>query len=75
MICCYYKQTLANYADDNTIYASALSNIELMDTLTKATKLAMEWFSKNGMHANAGKFQFIVFGKNSGTVTFPGGGH
>ena len=57
--------TLANYADDNTICASAPTKTLLLDKLSSATNTALRWFRENKMQANASKFQFIVFGSNT----------
>ena len=54
---------IANYADDNSIYATAPSRILLLDKLSKATCIAIKWFTSNSLQANPQKFQFIVFGK------------
>ena len=59
--------TFANYADDNTIYASAANKAQLIKKLSDATCIAIRWFIFNNMQANANKFQFIIFGKKQGT--------
>ena len=55
---------IANYADDNTIIASAPTVNTLLERLTKGTKAAIHWFEDNQMQANPAKFQFIIFGNN-----------
>ena len=54
---------IANYADDNSIWASAPSKVLLIDKLSKATSIAIRWFTLNSLQANPHKFQFIVYGR------------
>jgi hypothetical protein len=59
---------IANYADDNTICASASNRQLLLEKLENATKFALQWFKDNEMQANANKFQFILFGSKTENV-------
>jgi len=51
--------SLHNYADDNSISATARSKSEVIQILTKESSLAMTWFAENMMEANASKFQAL----------------
>jgi len=62
---------VSNYADDNTIFASAPCTETLLDKLTRATDIALRWFKSNCMLANATKFQFIVFGNKPEPLSLP----
>ena len=53
---------VCNYADDNTIYASGKSVLEVKQKLEKSLAFMSDWFKKNGFQLNADKCQFIVFG-------------
>ena len=61
----------ANYADDNTIFASAPCVNTLVDKLERATNVALNWFKQNCLQANPTKFQFIVFGSKTDPLTLP----
>ena len=50
---------LANFADDNTIYATR-NNKELIKVLEKETKSATDWFKINDMIVNPDKFQAMI---------------
>ena len=54
---------LANYADDNTISASANSIQDLLKILESESEIAIEWFEGNDMIANADKFQSMIINK------------
>ena len=56
--------SLANYADDTTIFATSPSLDLLLTCLNEATTSILKWFKENGMKANPLKFQFIVFGQD-----------
>lgn len=53
---------ICNFADDNTLYLSALRLDVLMDRLERAAKTAVEWFEYNGMKLNASKCHLLVCG-------------
>ena len=53
---------LANFADDNTIYATCKNVTKLLDLLQKECKTAIEWFKNNNMIVNPGKFQAMILG-------------
>ena len=53
---------IANYADDTTIFTSAITKDLLVSKLTDATSSVINWFECNGMQANPAKFQYIIFG-------------
>ena len=50
---------LANFANDNTIYAKRDIN-ELLRSLEKESEVAIKWFSDNNMIVNPKKFQAIT---------------
>ena len=60
--------SLYNYADDNTIGTSHINVSILKSWLEKYTEVAIEWFEKNLMQANASKFQAIVMKSGPGHV-------
>ena len=51
---------LANFADDNTIYAAKRDLNELLRLLKKESEVAIKWFSDNNMIVNPKKFQAIT---------------
>ena len=51
---------LANFADDNTIYAAKRDLNELLRLLKKESEVAIKWFSDNNMIVNPKKFQTII---------------
>ena len=51
---------LYNYADDNSMSASAESIDEVMALLKADCENAVSWFTSNGMKANPGKFQYMI---------------
>ena len=59
--------SIANYADDTTIIATAPTSDLLSNTLVGAVERVVGWFEENGMKANPSKFQYIVFGTKSET--------
>ena len=59
---------LYNYADDNTIGTSHTNVFILKSRLEKYTEVAIEWFEKNHMQANASKFQAMVMKSGPGHV-------
>ena len=54
---------MANFADDNTLYAVHSSPQGLRDKLNSLVKSAQQWYTDNGMQSNPSKFQSIFFGK------------
>ena len=63
MICSnlWKKCDVGNYADDNTISFSHESKEIWKSTLEAEAGTMVDWFEFNGMQANPGKFQAIVF--------------
>ena len=51
---------LANFADDNTIYADKQNIEELIKVLETQSKNAIDWFKQNDMIVNPDKFQAMV---------------
>ena len=51
---------LANFADDNTIYAAKRDLNELLRLLKKESEVAIKWFSDNNMIVNPKKYQEII---------------
>ena len=58
------KTKLANFADDNTIYANSAEMETLLDILEKENETAIKWFKKNQMIVNPDKFQAMVLGRH-----------
>ena len=54
------KAKLANFADDNTIYANSAEMETLPDILEKENETAIKWFKQNQMIVNRDKFQAMV---------------
>ena len=50
------KAELCNYADDNNILAVGDRLLELKNILKQETTVLLEWFDKNHLVANPGKF-------------------
>ena len=66
---------ICNYADDNTLYTSGDSVIEVKQNLKRSLTVVSSWFCNNGLQLNADKCNLIVFGKprpSSLTLTFNG---
>ena len=59
------KAKLANFADDNTIYAEKRDLNELLRLLGKESEVAIKWFSNNNMVANPKKFQAIIINRQN----------
>ena len=59
-----YDATLHNFADDNTISAASKTVSDLIETLQKATKSAIDWFKYNNMIVNPEKFQALLISKS-----------
>ena len=51
---------LANFADDNTIYAEKRDLNELLRSLEKEVEVVIKWFSDYNMFVNPEKFQAII---------------
>ena len=51
---------LANYADDNTTYATNKDISILLKTLEEETSILLNWFTNNEMKPNADKCHLIV---------------
>ena len=63
------KTKIANYADDNTAYATE-NNIEgLLTTLQEETTEVLKWFKINEMKPNDDKCHLIVANKNNVNIT------
>ncbi len=54
--------SVANFADDNTLYAVHNTPHGLQDNLNSLVNKAQLWFMENGMQSNPTKFQSIFFG-------------
>ena len=54
------KAKLANFADNNTIYANSAEMKTLLDILEKDSEAAIKWFKQNEDIVNPGKFQEMV---------------
>ena len=54
---------LANFSDDNTIYAAKRDLNELLRLLKKESEVAIKWFSDNNMIVNPKKFQAIIINR------------
>lgn len=51
-----------NYADDNSMSASAKTIEDVLSRLEYDSTQCLQWFKANGMQANPGKFQFMLMG-------------
>ena len=60
---------MANYADDNTIYAVKGNIDELLKTLENETSLILNWFRINEMKPNDDKCHLIVSNEDNVSVT------
>ena len=60
---------LANYADDNTIYAVEGNIDDLLKTLEKETTVILNWFKINEMKSNDDKCHLIVCNLENVSVT------
>ena len=54
------KTNIANYADDNTIYAIKDNNLDLLQILNKETSTVFDWFKVNEMKPNSNKSRLII---------------
>ena len=57
--------SLCNFADDNTIFADAENNNQLVEKIKSNVQACTKWFYDNKMSANPSKFQSITIGKKS----------
>ena len=57
------KAKLANFADNNTIYANSAEMKTLLDILEKESDAAIKWFKQNEVIVKPGKFQEMVLGR------------
>ena len=51
---------LANFADDNTVYATRNSIEELIKVLEKESNSAIDWFKMSDMIVNSNKLQAMI---------------
>ena len=56
---------LANFADDNTIYAAKRDLNELLRLLKKESEVAIKWFSDNNMIVNPKKYQASIINRQN----------
>ncbi len=54
------NSSLTNYADDKTLVDFAKISQEVISHLSKESDVCLDWFSRNGMHANPTKFQLMM---------------
>ena len=59
------------YADDSTIYASATTAKEVIETLNKELQFVLEWVPSNKLVLNISKTKSIVFGTNHSLSYIP----
>ena len=60
---------MANYADDNTIYAIERNLDDLLKTLEQETTLILNWFKVNEMKSNDDKCHIIVCNQKDISIT------
>ena len=60
---------LANFADDNRIYAAKRDLNELLRMLGKEREVAIKWFSDNNMIVNPKKLQAIISSNHNCCLT------
>ena len=58
------EAVIYNYADDNTLKATANDVNEVKKILINESVKAITWFEMNLMEANPDKFQFMLLGKS-----------
>ena len=63
------KAKMANYADDNTIYAVEHNLDDLLKTLEQETTLILNWFKVNEMKSNDDKCHLIVCNQKDVSIT------
>ena len=59
---CDLVSFIANYADDNTLYAMGHSLHDVMSMLESDVPIVVDWFRINQMVVNPDKFQFLLLG-------------
>ena len=59
------KASIANYADDNSIYTIEDNVLNLLKTLNSETSTVLEWFKINEMKPNSDKCRLLIAGSNS----------
>ena len=64
------NSSLNNYADDNTLYTFGGNLKKIEDNLRKNFDTVHQWFYKNYMVFNAGKYHFMYLGNNTENETF-----
>ena len=70
-ICGFFKKVkLFNYADDNSLSATANSVNEVKQILTDESEVAIDWFRFNMMEAIPGKFQVMLLTKSKTDIDF-----
>jgi hypothetical protein len=57
------EASVCNFADDNSLYASAKSLTRVIQMLELETANALEWFRVNSIAANPAKFQLMFLGR------------
>ena len=57
------KTEVCNFADDNTIYDCGKDFYNILGNLKYDLKILLKWFRMNSLHANPGKFQFMILAK------------
>ena len=60
---------MANYADDNAIYAVKRNLDNLLKTLEQETTLILNWFKVNEMKSNDDKCHLIICNQEYGSIT------
>ena len=58
-----------NFADDNTLSAWGETFSKLIDSLESESNIAIDWFTKNEMIINPGKFQAVILDKKKSNLT------
>ena len=59
---------IANYADDNTPYATNKDITKLLKTLESETNILLDWFTINEMKPNADKCHLLMANQNDMTT-------
>ena len=57
------KTEVCNFADDNTIQDCGKDFSNILGNLKYDMKILLKWFRMNSLHANPGKFQFMILAK------------
>ena len=64
------KAKLANFADDNTVFANSAEMETLLDILEKESETAIKSLKQNEMIVNPDKFQAMVLARHKQKETF-----